>query len=485
MQTRKTGIHHDPPAHADPHAAPESVLQAYLDRTITPETAPNRIMIVGTGGLGLWERAWRSLALAGTEEGEEYRLSQEGAAQAGTMRAMCFASDLSAQAEDLVRMAGTEHYALTPAGIRQREHFLEHTGEPGKRRARLPSTPAERRMRRFQARFPDWLTRFPHLENIASDAVQLGKHLCFLGLIHGNPALLENGRNTMRAGTRFLDAALTDEHLPDTVIQDIPRPAGNPPGPGPTARRAAAYVRGVEKAFRQGTGETQALATEFIACAVIARLAGQMSQQNMELLHDLGSKDGGIPSEMRAISDDLLQARATDASPPLSRTRDSLSALDEEELETNLRELEEIQNRLLAAAFVEFHQPAPAVPLPRGQDDEMQTATAFLRVARATLPRPDDSTGATGYLREEVRRRADSHLALALESLPRVDAQGWTHGDFTPDHVNYLYYHLRLGAELLPLSQPDSIDRAVQTAQAHPQWRDFLAGRVRFREPGH
>ena len=477
------------PAHMEPTATPKEILRDYLDRDVAPQHTPNQVMVVGTGGLGIWERTWQGIVLEGAKEEAkeeaEYRLSQEGAAEPGIIRAMCFASDLSASPENRIRMLSGECYALTPAGIRQREMFREQMEQALGRKTPERTTPGEARMRRFQARFPDWLTRFRHLQNIATDAVQLGKHLCFMGFFQGEEELVRDGRETMRAAVRFLDAAVTDESASDAAMESIPQPLARPEDAREYAQQAVGYLREVTRTFQQGPGDTQAFAKEFVAHALIPRLAHRMRGRNMELLHDLGAKEGGIPSEMRAISDDVFRARGGSDSMPIRNARQSLAALDEAALDERIRELAEIQEALLAAAYTEFHRPMPAVRLPTEENNREQVTGGILRMARTMLPRHGGRPGAAGFVRDEIVRRTDRHLERALDSLPRVARNDWQHGDFTPDHANYLNYHLRLGLELMPLTSPRALERDLEFAAQHPQWRDFLAGRVRFRDPRH
>ena len=110
-----------------PENQPDSaaVIAAYLDPGAMPGRTPNSVMVAGTGGMGIWEKCWSRLAVPEGENRDqvEYLLVRSGAARAGPMRAMCFASDLALPWERRQMDVSLEHHRLTPAGIQAKRRY--------------------------------------------------------------------------------------------------------------------------------------------------------------------------------------------------------------------------------------------------------------------------------------------------------------------------------------------------------------------------
>ena len=171
-----------------PEMTDEELFSLHTDPASHPaiEIETNVVMIVGTGGIGIWERTWRETAHALTGKSEYELLSEANVT--GPIRAMYIAMAAAFRSSQNIQKLDLQFYGLTPRGRDISERFLEM----------IPVGPAREKARAQRAdtlleidalaiayvdRHPqDGHQRFYTLENVATDTLETGQHLIYLVL---------------------------------------------------------------------------------------------------------------------------------------------------------------------------------------------------------------------------------------------------------------------------------------------------------------
>ena len=298
------------PRDAIPLIADSGLFRIYQDPSSTNMTIdPNVVMTVGTGGVGIWERTWMETALSLTGK-SEYELLHAGG-QPGVIRAMYIAQAAAHHARMLVQNIGLRFFSLSPTGQQMARSFRKHVAETvGNDPTSMADWDARERLRNSQAisymeRHPqDGQQRFELLENAATDTLQTGQHLVYLSLYQGPRNLMDHGRRLIGFAPLRLQQAIEEPRTDDDTI--IPATAGDTP-----AQRAASYVDLIARTCR-GAPDDDDTIRHFIATACTARWALQASTRNQERLAQLGAKDGGLPSTLKDLSDQIFLRKEHD-----------------------------------------------------------------------------------------------------------------------------------------------------------------------------
>ena len=289
------------------------VMATYGDLSQSPRTTPNRVMVVGTGGLGLWERSWYRWALGGEHYAESgplaYELYRKGADVRGVMRAMCFATDVSAPAFRTVRDHGQGAFRHTDTARRQKTRFDRdferamdkyRAGDAPRYSEQLTPEQIEQiqsglaRMRdevesrqrvyatvdAFVERVGEgWQTRFAELERFCSDGVELGKHILMLGLVRDNHAMAAQGILSMSRAAVLMEEAMYDACAANVACL----PAGAVVSGSPSGREFVVYRRaavGHFLPFREP--DRVADADYFLAESLVSHAARTFYRSNAE-----------------------------------------------------------------------------------------------------------------------------------------------------------------------------------------------------------
>ena len=296
-----------------------SILHSYQNLNVWPTTQPNSVMVVGTGGSGLWERSWKRRALEGATqpyEAAEYEIYQKGNTQHGPMRAMCFATDLARQ------------HMLATRGISSDYNHERHPD--------------------------DWITGLEALELANRNCLELGQHLTYLGILNDDENMLATGRRIMGQSennlTRWLDDDAAGAPIQETLA---PENADWPAVGAELATLAEQRIHYVEKLVELAgvdpDNERQvAEARQFLAEAVVATDLSEAYHQNISYLHEVGAKEGSIPSLMRSISDHTFRDNRSGIGQMMAKMLDSKH---QEQTEHAYRVLHNMQEQMVAIAY--------------------------------------------------------------------------------------------------------------------------------------
>ena len=311
--TNPTGTHRETP---DPITAAAQALRDFQAGT-SPTNTANWVMIVGTGGTGIWERLWSRMMPAPQE-------------QEHMLRAMGFASDLARDAEVSIANMDQSFFRMTKTAIEMAQRFqqdLEQCGITPPEPAHTPESPANR----FARTFPDWHTRWTGIRRQAEDTLDLGKHLALLSILEENPYSLVDA-------IEIIGTATEEYHQTVQELDPSPRTIQPPTGLdlGTDARNAAInaagerleYVRQLTQRHRQDHPE----ARRVIASAVIAHDAHLAQTGNTRLLRKMPA--GPIRTTLRDLSDRILRENHMEIT---QRTVDALTEGNPEETRNALQ----------------------------------------------------------------------------------------------------------------------------------------------------
>ena len=473
---------------------PAQLVANYHDLNVDPETKANRLMVVGTGGTGLWERQWSKLATegAGNLEGRLYELYQAGEKQAGPMRAMCFATDEARIHEAAIRDIEMSAYQFTDEGDRQRDQFNRQLAGNGV--SYLVRNQADTTMESFVEHHGErWGPIMNELGTAAADMVQFGKHLTALGIHQEDEDLIAIGQNTMEHAARWLTDQVENPGGAQEALEQCGRTGEKWPAIGEDASHLGTErhreVRTMARILGQGSEDLTREAADFTATATVARDAAQLRRQNIELLHELGSKDGGVASLMRKVSDETFSNQSQEGASTLSKAAQDLSEGTAGETAQAYTKMAALQEGMLAVAYRERHTEHRPAGNPKwlhqlveegGTADEMETNIREHLAWRG----PAQSDGsAAGDLAEQMRRECELNLEQAVVSLRPTIENGWNHGDFRAGYANYTFYHYRQGAITATAGAgEDPAGAAVEFSRSHPEWESFKKGETRYQD---
>ena len=464
----------------------EQILNNYRDLTVTPKTKPNSVMIMGTGGIGLWEREWRRAALEETQgdDGAEYELYRSGDLQPGIMRAMCFAKDESWEFITVIQDIGISAFEFTSEGRRMREHCNSNLRGIGLEDLDEHSDPT---MERFIEVHPDNWTEVHRCLNDATTAkLEFGMNLLVTGMTSEDNSLIETGQNLMAASVRWLRERM--EH-PENLEMEI-----QPPWPtlgrnaSQLAKARQEHIRSMAKELGCGNTRLEHDALEFLTRHRVAHDLAALTDQNVSFLAELGSKNGGLPSVLRNLSDETFDQRYANDNVITTKTLETMAHGGPEENEATYAWLRESQEAIVAVAFWDYHSPETdhkeqpeRLYQMKERGATQQETEAHLRTELGSLGHPDDGPAATDWVNAKLREYAEHHLQKALEHLDPAISDQWTLGSKGTRPPNLLYYHYNTGMDLAPVTRQDNPALvALNMARSHPQWESFIRGEIAY-----
>lgn len=418
------------------------LLAAFRNPAVPTPGRPNGFKDYGTGGTSVWARHWSQIDVGDPTDD----------------RAMAFATQV-ARVHTNGREWRSAAYDLSPEGIERREDSYYRRGawmteEEGLSEEEADQAIAEMRaqelndpditaMTQFvQRRGEGWSEEFHAAEEFSRDISDTGKHMVFMGLRDNDEATLAAGRGVMNGAKTFLDEFVTNDESTDTVTTAFSANGGSArwPDAGENPTNVADHrlnaMQEAGRTFFKEESDLQPEATRFLAHSMVTHDRLQAAGQNMGYLTELGSQDGTLAADMRRVSDRMLQ-QAGD--PVTERAVDALTNQDREGAVSAYQAMGKSQTAMVAAAFVD--------DLVR---EEREGTAASRPEADPTLDR----------LREAIVEIADGY-----ESSDRR---------FDTGKID----------RLRTMAVPGELERRLEIAQKHRQWRPLTSGDLELRHFG-
>ena len=293
-----------------------ATIRDFRDGKSHPTLTSNEVMIVGTGGVHIWERLWQDM----TRDPQD---------RERTLRAMTFADGLTR--EDSIRLLHAQHsfFHLSREAIRMRQSFQERLNSLGPEIKPIPRRP-ESGANRFARHLPDWYRRAGELGNIAQDTLEMGQHLALIAILAEDPQALDQAVRTSADAAQWF----TDQVRELDPGQDRPRPpTWDPTGePETMAEERLEYVRRITDEHQPRNEARKA-----VGSAVIARDLRQVDLLNRDPLWNM--ERSFARSALRNLNDEVCRYDLTGAR---KRARQALVQDSPEELQqatSNLLEL--------------------------------------------------------------------------------------------------------------------------------------------------
>ena len=322
----------------------------------------NTVTTVGTGGVCIWERSWKEIALSITLLSEYQLLSEVD--RPGVARAMYIAEAAAHLSRMHIQNLSTQFFSLSKPGTRPADTLRKlwtGTGDNKEKElmeeelARIESAITERNKRAssYMSRHPkDGQERFALLENIASDTLETGQHLVYLALYNGPRELMKQGRRLINMASIQLDANVDSPDQDEHFIHEATR--GSTEG-----QKALAYVNLVFTQCSQVNPACHHTVRDFIATAYTARYAHQAATRNMDRLAELGAKHGGFPTTVRHLSDATLWDKKHGQ---VAQARNALARNHDIQAESAFTELINTEETLAAIAYGHHHNQQHPTP---------------------------------------------------------------------------------------------------------------------------
>lgn len=435
-----------PPTAADLH-------HAFHDPGTQPQTTPNRFT-----SNEFWQREWGPLYREnkdGSKDGLDYQAYSANTYEPGPVKAMALARDAGNPALHAVAI-----YRARPDWMDDPEQNTQYG----------------------QAFGPDWHTAHQAAGDTLQSHAEFAMHLTALGLLRDDQQLTHRGQEILAETRQTADlmkenASFSAEYassLGDPAA-DWPATGGDPAGLAQTRHQ---QITDQAAALSAGDPAIEEEATRFLARYWATSDADRLSDRATGLYHEAGGMDSGIPSSLRDLSDQLFAARygSTDRT-PVSEAAEALATGDTDAAAAAYGRLAHLDETMLALAFANYHgtlnfNPPEGPTLHQARQDgaspaELRDAVTAHLTWRGN-PNPDTP------LEQGLKDMTDTHLARALDAV-NPDAQS------AEDQPHQLAHHYSTGAALNAMaSAPGFPEEAVTSAQAHPEWHHFLAGRTRY-----
>lgn len=294
------------PRLAIPHLPDQRLFRFYQEPS-TMKVNPNVLMTVGTGGVGIWERAWREIALdiSGTSE---YGPLSTGD-QPGVIRAMYIAQAAAHHSRMQIQSLAMQFFSVSPDGRASTQRFRKVIFETSQNdQEALANFDAAEQERNSQAaaymeRHPtDGQEKFTTLENIATDILETGQHLAYMALYHSQKDLMPHARRFIGTASTQLQDNVDEPEKGDQAIQTAT--AGET-----EAQKALSHVNLITNICNTGKPEHHDVIRHFAATAYVARWTNRAAARNLERFAILGAKDGGLPATAKELSDEILSLK--------------------------------------------------------------------------------------------------------------------------------------------------------------------------------
>ena len=473
------------PENPDPTINGARIIRDYLDLNVVPDVIPNTIMVVGTGGVGIWEKSWsrfaRTVPDPGYQDFDEYRNRLAGHLHIGPLRAMCFARTLYIPHFQKAQAIITEAYLHTEEGHQDCQRFEEQIRRIYRQNGaeyQQPETRPETSFDRFIARDPDWEAHYQILREVATDLLELGLHLTMHALLGSDPKMLYLGRKAMNDAPAMFQSAVDRKEDADALIDRFGDLTPSWPGilgskdTQTNAAKRTQYVAGLAQDATTEYARARPQALDFLALSVTARYAWNISSQNVDYLHQLGAKEGGVPSEMRRVSDHIF--RDPD-NPILSDTTQTMAQGSTGDLAGCLERMRLTQHAVVATAYAWDQKLNPPVNKQVKKNlrwlkkmlDQGLHPTQLVPEISDKMPENTPARTTNDLLTERIKQNVSRHLTAVYQQ-PAGHPEEHKPSDMT-------MYNVRQALELEPLTHRGRITKMVQAADADQEFGAFLS----------
>ena len=268
------------------------ILEKMRDPAFEPECHPNQVMIVGTGGVRIWERLWSRKLHPQAQYPHIQKLPEE---QQNTMRAMRMATSLARESQVDLMHHRLQFFDLTRTAIEMRHRFpkeMEKAGRKGPQGNQLPESGANR----FARKYPDWHRRTQELEDIATDTLEMGLHLAFISIIAEDSTGLQYALQKIKAAPIWFSRN----------VRELDPGPGRPRPPQWDLDFPPQYMAATRLTYVRKIAGCESLpAREAVASAVIARDLFQIDRTNLKLLWNV--ERSYARSALRCLNDEVFR----------------------------------------------------------------------------------------------------------------------------------------------------------------------------------
>ena len=337
---------------ADVRQRPEDVISsdrlmsAYGDPDAVADTKRNSLMAVGTGGSGLWERSWSKLMAEQLGESDRDKLLlmlyEQPLQEPGMLRAMALAADVAQPYELARRDFGMAVYRQTDvsearrasmhAGVAEGVERFNNLTDGGKAEQGLNMSDEEKEalMQQWRAAFDErkaerdaqqaveaevaayaeknpagWQEKLEAVGMVVRHGVDLGTHLTMLGIFKGDEDLVKAGRQMMFEAVNGGRDFVREEGVLSELVKTWED------GSSAGVHDDLGAARGVYVDLALGQFNLDRVeeheARRFLSESVVSWDMSAIYRENISALSDLGAKEGGPSSWMRAISDKVFK----------------------------------------------------------------------------------------------------------------------------------------------------------------------------------
>ena len=262
----------------------QEMLEKFRDPAWEPELDEGLVTIVGTGGVGLWERLWSKIH-AGSQDRNR------------TMRAMRTAGQEARSTEGKLGFWSTEFHGMTRKGLEMRAMFHRDAGGTGPMQGRRGP---ERSANRFARRVPGWRQRARELMITARDTLEAGQHLAMWALLEENPEALQAGLRMIHEAEPRLRRRIEGFDRGDRADPPTGIPAGNHHGASSNRRQ---YLLTMTRTLPWGAPREEVRRS--VGTAVAARDLERLHEHNMEPLH--GMPRGAARTALRRLNGGIFR----------------------------------------------------------------------------------------------------------------------------------------------------------------------------------
>ena len=476
----------------------DTILAAFQDLSITPNTQPNAVQIVGTGGQGIWERDWSNRVDPDQNTNYNYLQYASGHQVPGDMRAMCFAKDLASAQVDELNDIRRQVNRQTPEGIARSQDIrdrvqeairrrsgdsLEHEPKPTQSRAD-PNDPAVD----FARRHPD------DADHIHSVLTEHARHSLEAGTDLVMQGLLENDLTKLNAGRSISDLALTsyrdaiaDPAVEHTITEFIDstehRIFVNDSSPNYLVIAQAAQHQTAALQYATGTDDpdVQAALAHHAAVQHIARNCSAMDHSTQDMVDTIFPEPQSLLGEihLRQLNQLTRFVFRDQRADFVSECTEHLANGDIQAAADALQHTHQYQLNLIATFFNQADNQGNPDHTPSNLAQEYTNETlqqiraldsdeALLHrldniTAAYPVKPPDHATGPESACREMLFTLAEANIE-ACQHL--VHQHGAVAAIENPEFINYVAEATTISA----LARSGEIEGALARAATNPSW---------------
>ena len=246
---------------------------------------------------------------------------------------------------------------------------------------------------------------------------------------------------TMRRASKVLQETIEDPQGTPYLLTHSPLAEWPQPGDPDTtmAQNRLQYIQHVIDTTGMDFGNTTQETHRFLAHTLTRWDSHQAWEQTTEILHQAGSQNGGLPEELRQLTDNTLSA----AHPLFARAAEHLANLDGPRAQQVYSALRQIQQAIINTASTpeqreNTHADRATELLSEDQDSRQQLRQLFAGIGQH-IPQPsaNSPTGPGEYVHQEL-------LRMTHQNLQEADRQTQELEQWPPDRppVHRIMHHI-------------------------------------------